>query len=379
MSAQQESKANIVVRKEKRISVPITIKPNSVPNLEFDTSVEGLKSFLSVIVCGPGITPEMYTIHRPIGLSRLGKETFVATRTTDVHYLLSHAVDPNESVIERKREIAFFKFAISKSLLFGTIEDPHYPAEVQGGGSRQGLLAQCQKLLKEDRTEKQKLHEADQQGKPKAAVFRYGQTIHNFMPEDMKKQEKILSELKATKEFKEIVKEFQSPYETRGGPRNTEPQESIPILAGVKTWDNASGVVFSTIREALYLESPPPGGDNMQLSRTANVPGDEEDILPRENIAKRAVEPVPAGYVYGSDDRIDAHINEAKIKALETDLRCFEAFAANIKKVATKTDVDAMASKDVNGKVNKLLSKVDAINNEFKTLKSLVSKPDPAW
>jgi hypothetical protein len=362
----QKIDSNIVNRKEKKVSVPIDFKPHNLVEMGFDTSQVGLKNYLIVTVAGPGLHPEAVTIHRPIGMSRLGNEAFVATRTTDVHFLLSNSVDPNKDEFDRKREIVTIKFFITKGLLFGDEKDPHYPISVQGGGSRSSLLAQAGKGQKADRVACQKAHDEAQKGKTKAAQFRYGKPLYDFMPEDMKEYEKRLVADKSDPTYKELMKDLQSPYETRGGPGNTVPQKAIPILAGVKNWDNASAKVFNTILEAFERgpltdpgSAPPP------------PPGEDGVLTPRERIAARKAVAIPFGYEYGSSSNIDVVVNERKIESLETKIREFEEYVADVKSAMNLNDLVGIPAKDFATKANKLLTKVAAVDNASKKLDAL--------
>jgi len=228
----------------------VKFHPSNKAEVEFKVD-ENFKEYLTVFMGGPGVTSESFTIHHPIGVTRLDKNEWVSTRTTDVHFLLSGAEDPDSQRFSKLRDIEVLKFLLGNGHLVGTLDKPLYPTgKVSGEVDRNFRLNLAKKELEKFDLSELEKHKKEQEGKPKPAKWRgSGKTVYDFMAEDMKQYEKSLKEISSKDpNLREKIKIHHSNYETLGGPSRTEPQLPITFLKGMDA-NRASSQIFSKIRE----------------------------------------------------------------------------------------------------------------------------------
>jgi len=237
------------------IRKPASLKfqPSTLSLVDFSTNAH-FKEYVIVYVGGPGIHPEAFTIHRPIGVTPIDSTEWVCTRTADVHFLLSSEKDPDEARHAKIRENRILDFYLSSNHLVGTKDDPHYPpGKVDGTETnRNKRLAEAERLLSEDMSRARKEHETNQVGKPKKAIFGYGKTKYEFMSSEMKAYEKALKDFSSKDPvLKEELKASKSSYETRGGANRQERQIPIDSVKGFNS-DRLASHVFMRIHDVLY-------------------------------------------------------------------------------------------------------------------------------
>jgi len=205
------------------------------------------------------------TYHRPIGITDLGDNEWVATPSDQIHYLFDRAKRPDEQAVLERRRIGALEILVERQLLQGEAPDYTY-VDLGDLGPRRTLIATARRAAEE---------EAKAQG-TKALADAY---LAKLPPEVTTSEMRIRTTL-GSEEFSDTVAErfpFR-PYVTRSGQLADQDQWAIEFLTG-----KSMGEAKDTLLRMLY-GLPPYSGPPSEVDETAEgvetEPLDDEDPGP---------------------------------------------------------------------------------------------------
>jgi hypothetical protein len=143
----KEEKNNKEQRPRKPETVPSKVVVGVPPNLTFRPPAAHLKGALTIIV-SDGVNTASYTVHHPLGKTKLEVEDWVLTPTGDIQTLVDQRKNPDASRLDTMRRESRLRMAVASGLI---LEMPDgaivYP---QGGGIRTRILEHVKRLADED-------------------------------------------------------------------------------------------------------------------------------------------------------------------------------------------------------------------------------------
>jgi len=199
-----------------RVRAKPKIGPSKGVDLEF-TGDPSLKDSFVTVIAGPSGLRQI-TFHRPVGITDLTADSWVATPTVEIQDLLARRVDPQASEIDQRRREHRLGQAIIKGLLaHGNDGSVRYPG---GGPIRADALSAARKAAKD----------AAKAANTKVAADAY----LNHLPQEVRIQETHLAAFLGSKEVKDasVAANPDSAFRTRSGPLADRVQRTVPYLDG---------------------------------------------------------------------------------------------------------------------------------------------------
>jgi hypothetical protein len=217
------------------------------------------ENFFLVLVPSGNVT-ESWTIHHPIGVTDLDADDWVATRTSEVHYLMARRTSPTATATEALRAKARTEFLLQQKLIVKKDDKLCYGLDggKTAGKVRNDVLDAADAALKHDRAVAQLEHDRAQQGKPKAAQFRYGYSRDNFLEKEDLVCEQAIRKAFASIDCKKFL-DAKAPvtFRTRGGPNADQPQVKCSVVPdGTKDVTAAADTVARAIHQLLTAGPP---------------------------------------------------------------------------------------------------------------------------
>jgi len=185
------------------------------------------KEAFIVFVASPSGQVQM-TFHRPIGETPLAEDDWVATESSQTHYLLSRTENPLKKRNEANRHNWRLDQAVTKELLTKS-EGVIYYFGHTGLKSRKDLIKDARSAAKKE-----------EQTSSESYV--------PFLPEPVRGLERDFLDFIKSEEAKNdcALAHPLPPFETKSGVRNDQAQEAVPYLKGL-TPDEARHAVINRI------------------------------------------------------------------------------------------------------------------------------------
>jgi vacuolar-type H+-ATPase subunit H len=204
------------------------LSADSGSNLEFAGHAKFPKKEAFVVVIATSNGAVQMTFHHPIGSTKLGEEEWVATESSQVHYLFKRAENPGKKSTEVARQKWQQARAVESKLL-EVAENEVYFFGQQALGSRRELTKKARSAAKDD-------------GKtsPESYV--------SYLPDNIRELEtNLLAQLRN----KEVIAECERlnplpPHETVGGLHENQPQQPVDYLKGMSI-DEARNTVINRV------------------------------------------------------------------------------------------------------------------------------------
>jgi len=187
------------------------------------------EAFVVAIAAPSGVV--QMTFHHPIGFTQLSDEEWIATETSQIHFLFERVTHPGKKTYDQEIFIAKLKAMAVDGLLVEKDDDYYYPGHTDKG-SRKVLVGQAR-------------------AKAKAATDDKKSSADSYIPfleEPLQALElSYLAKFRKDSTQKLAEGEVTLPkFETKGGLQADTPQEPIAFLKG-KTIDEARTRIFNKI------------------------------------------------------------------------------------------------------------------------------------
>lgn len=174
-----------------------------------------------------------YTLHHPIGVTKLTPKSFVLTPTTEVAELITRSVDPEGPENKVKKDKIINDYLIDQKILELKGDKICYPSD-SGGEERKKRISECEKKLGEQRAAEKSEHDAAAaKATRRLPKFKFNKEWREYLTDREREVEKKISEAKKSEDLRKKIKE-QVPenFETKGGPNMDRPQEPLNLKSG---------------------------------------------------------------------------------------------------------------------------------------------------
>jgi len=200
----------------------------------------GEPEFFVIVLGSPGSDLTEMVVHRPIGVTQLGEQEWVASIKADYEFLLSRKENPAGQEIRESRRIRAFQLASEKGLI-QPFKDASTDITWPSGHNRTNGLKDAKALLKSNSPNT--LNDVGS-----------GELVY-LSKEDAQAEQKLREFLQSKTVLQMIEKEIPDSFETCGGVYGDVPQVAVKPLKGLSL-ANAKDATFRNIFNMLRPREP---------------------------------------------------------------------------------------------------------------------------